>query len=509
MNIHNRTHIVFLVAVIFAACASLIPLFHSGFPVTHDGDWMIIRLSAFYQSLREGQFPVRFLGRLNNSYGYPVSNFLYPGYLYIGSMLHGIGFSFLDAVKIIMGGSVIISGIFVYLWLRVFVSPFSAFIGSVSYLVSPYLLFDLYERGSVGEVLAFSFAAIVLYAIERQRYMLIAPAVFFLVISHNSVALIFCCFFLLLLALRRNIKGILLFCLGIGMATFFWFPALYEKRYVIFDSKIISNPQSFFLDNRFSYLFPTIGLLSSLLIFFLKKSYISFYFFSNIFLLFLLTSFSQWVWSIESFARLFQFPFRMFSLSIFLSAYFIALVVDVLRDRFRMLYIVLVIISFYAHALSFFRLIEYMNHPEGFYATNESTTTVSGEYMPRWVRETPSERSYKRMIFQQGRGKIVFDVATTQTIKARVIAEEDSVLQINSIYYPGWGVLVNGLPQKISYDNPNGLIRFFVLKGEHEIFAEFRETIPRFVANSASLCFMLCYGGLLGYKFFIPKRYDR
>ena len=70
------------------------PLFRPGFIVTDDGNWMVIRLSAFYQSLRDGQFPVRFLGRLNFSYGYPVANFLYPGFMYIGSLLHAFGLSF-------------------------------------------------------------------------------------------------------------------------------------------------------------------------------------------------------------------------------------------------------------------------------------------------------------------------------------------------------------------------------------------------------------------------------
>ncbi|MBI5019227.1 hypothetical protein HZB58_03065 [Candidatus Gottesmanbacteria bacterium] len=61
-----------------ALFAVLYPLMRPGFFVSDDGEWMIIRLSAFYQSLADGQFPVRYLGRLNNSYGYPVANFLYP-----------------------------------------------------------------------------------------------------------------------------------------------------------------------------------------------------------------------------------------------------------------------------------------------------------------------------------------------------------------------------------------------------------------------------------------------
>src|SRR3989344_3219366 len=55
-----------------------------GFFESDDGEWMIIRFSAFYQALADGQFPVRFLGRLNNGYGYPVADFLYPGFMYLG-----------------------------------------------------------------------------------------------------------------------------------------------------------------------------------------------------------------------------------------------------------------------------------------------------------------------------------------------------------------------------------------------------------------------------------------
>ena len=62
-------------AILLASILLLWPLFYRGFFVTDDGDWMIIRLSAFYQSLAEGQFPVRFLGRLYHNYGYPVANF--------------------------------------------------------------------------------------------------------------------------------------------------------------------------------------------------------------------------------------------------------------------------------------------------------------------------------------------------------------------------------------------------------------------------------------------------
>src|SRR5579859_5724087 len=63
-------------------------IFHAGFFVSDDAHWMVIRLSAFYEALASGQLPVRFLPRLNEGFGYPVADFLYPLFLYVGSFLH-------------------------------------------------------------------------------------------------------------------------------------------------------------------------------------------------------------------------------------------------------------------------------------------------------------------------------------------------------------------------------------------------------------------------------------
>src|SRR3989344_9659667 len=127
----------FIIALLIFSIPSVIGLLHSGFPLTDDGNWMVIRLSAFYENLRDGQFPVRFLSRLNHGYGYPVSDFLYPGFLYLGSLVHILGFSFVNSVKIILGLSLILSAIFSFLWLRKIFDEIPAFIGSLIYLYFP------------------------------------------------------------------------------------------------------------------------------------------------------------------------------------------------------------------------------------------------------------------------------------------------------------------------------------------------------------------------------------
>ena len=104
--------------IIVASLPSFFGLFHKGFFVTDDGEWMIIRFSAFYQSLADGQFPVRLLHRLNFDFGYPVATFLYPGFMYAGVPFHLLKIGFIGTIKILLGLSLVGTTIFTYLWLK-------------------------------------------------------------------------------------------------------------------------------------------------------------------------------------------------------------------------------------------------------------------------------------------------------------------------------------------------------------------------------------------------------
>jgi hypothetical protein len=113
-------------------------LLQPGFFLSDDGEWMVIRFSAFYENLVNGQFPVRFLSRLNNGFGYPVADFLYPLFMYIGAPIHYLGASFVDTIKIILGGSLALSGVFAFLWLRKIFGNAASFTGALVYTLFPY-----------------------------------------------------------------------------------------------------------------------------------------------------------------------------------------------------------------------------------------------------------------------------------------------------------------------------------------------------------------------------------
>src|SRR5476651_2230152 len=140
----KKKDLLIILLLLVLSIPAILPLFHHGFFQTDDGEWMIIRLSAFYQALHAGQFPVRFLQRLNFGYGYPVAEFLYPGSFYLGTFLHIIRFGFVNSIKGVIGLSFFGSVIFTYFWLKKMFSNFASLIGAVFALYLPYHLYDVY-----------------------------------------------------------------------------------------------------------------------------------------------------------------------------------------------------------------------------------------------------------------------------------------------------------------------------------------------------------------------------
>ena len=125
------------------------------------------------------------------------------------------------------------------------------------------------------------------------------------------------------------------------------------------------------------------------------------------------------------------------------------------------------------------------------------------EYMPRWATSIPNTRSSERLIVSSGRGTILYEYLNTQRVIAQIEASEESVLRLNTIYYPGWGITIDDVRKNISYQNSNGFMEVSVPVGSHRFIAEFRETVPRFFADLVSLV------GVIGYSVYIFKTYRR
>lgn len=217
------------------------PLLQPGFFVTDDGDWMIIRLSAFHETLKTGQFPARFLERLDHGLGYPVTNFLYPLPFYLGEIIHLVGFGFVDSIKILFILSFIFSAVFMYLY--------RGLLAALIYTYFPYHLFDVYRRGSLGEAVAFIFPPLIFYLIDKKKVILASLATAALVCSHNVVALLFLPVTIVYFFFREKslIHTTYYILLSLVLSAWFWLPALYDLQFTKAATTQVSNFNDYFL----------------------------------------------------------------------------------------------------------------------------------------------------------------------------------------------------------------------------------------------------------------------
>lgn len=485
----RRTPFVFLIVLLIAGFFLLRPLLETGFFLSDDGEWMVIRLSAFFQSLRDGQIPARFLGRLNHGYGYPVANFLYPGFLYVGSVIHALGFSFVDSVKILLAGSIIGSSIFTFFWLRVYFSSFASLMGSLSFLLAPYLVFDLYVRGSVGEIFAFLPVTAAFYAIASKKGWILAPAVGLLVIAHNSLALLFLPYIMLYAISQKYLNTLWQIILGIGLSTFFWMPVMIEKQYVRFDLITVSEVSDYFLNFQTLMLIGPVFIISfvGLLLSKQKKAHNVLHMVFFVCSLFMTLPLSGVLWNGLHLGPFVQFPYRFLAVTLVAGCFLVAEIVSTISLRYKISFSVFACILWIVTISPRMGAITHIEREDGFYTTNEATTTVADEYMPRWATKVPTERTNQKLIIRDGIGLIDVTYTNTRRIEANIFLETHGLVRFNTVYYPGWGVLIDDMPVEIQKNNEMGVIQFSVPSGKHRIVIEFRETPLRLIADMVSI----------------------
>ena len=310
--------------------------------------------------------------------------------------------------------------------------------------------------------------------------------------------MLFVCFYAVYITVIGGWRDFwLMFLLGIGMVMFFWFPALYEQKYVIFNSVQISNPAAYFITPSNVLLVGFSGIIAACLSIFIGKKFIkekSFFLIAFFCTLFLVLPMSGFLWKSGILIRIIQFPYRLLSLVIFIGCWLMAYIVEYTQRPVRYFFLIVIITLGIWSVEGSFLKIQYTDVPEGYYVTNEATSTVADEYMPRWVSQKPTQHAYQKLIFYKGAGTFDVKKISTQSIQVVVHATQDSVVQMNTMYYPGWGVTLDDAPVLIDYKNNQGLIRVVVPKGDHQLRAGFRETISRFLADNISLGFFIWYG---------------
>ncbi len=522
-----------LLIVLILSLFPLLNLFHSGLPITHDGLDHAIRIASFYKSLTEGNLIPRWAGELNWGYGHPVLMFLYPLPSYLASFFHFVGFSFVDSLKILFGSAFILSGIFMYLWLRKFLNDKAAIIGAVLYLFAPYRFIDLYVRGAIGEHVAFLFLPLVLYAILKLNklpnirslrsyyvhFIFIAFSFAGLILSHNAISLLFIPFvvfyiFYLYYENKSKIKLIFNFMsllFGFFLSFFFWFPAFMEGKYTLRDIVTEGAYLTRFVDVKgliySSWNFGGTGQLSVQLgIAGIILSLVSIIFLNKIFkkndkqkylflgsVLFLLASIilmlpqSNIIWHYVTTLQKLQFPWRFLSIALFCMSLIGALTIYKLKPNN---YLVLAIIFLaIIPTISYWHPKEYKNIPDSFFENIYRGTTDTGESSPIWSIRFMEDKPKDVIEVIEGNSKIVKLERKTTYHEYVIKSSGKTRIRENTLYFPGWKVYDNYKLINFEFQDPKnrGLITFYIDEGLHDIIVKFEDTKLRRLANWVSL----------------------
>ncbi len=513
-------------------------LLHPGVLTGHDTEGHIIRLVDFHNALSDGAFPVRWAKRINFGFGSPFFNFNYPGIYFLTDILVRLGLGFVDSLKMIFLLSFPLSAFFSFLWFREKFSWSASIVGGLFYSFVPYHFLNVYVRGNLGEVITLTVMPLVFFAMERyvktktyQQLVFLSLLLGVVVISHNISAVIFfpILFIYAFLSLGVKTKKSLLkislpFIMAIVLTTFFWFPALTEKHYVSLDSaynsyysqnfssltKILYSPWGYGLSNvgrERGEMSPQIGLLQlgiicvSLLAFMLKRKdgfwsqKLELYFLGLIICsAFLMISESKPIWDMLTPFHYFQFPWRFLAVISFGVSFLAASLFDHFKLKSFATQVVLIALIF--SGLLFFN----RNHwnaneyfpQRDFWFTDQainSSTTPEDEHRPQWQLKK-TKNTPEHVIVLQGSATIKDYKWKTDNHQFTLEASNDSLIQDQTIYFPGWTVFMDQSKLNlVNSQDPHteGLITFAVPKGLHTIEITFEETRGRLIANWVSM----------------------
>jgi len=513
----------FLILIVIISLVYLTPIFQPGFFIGHDNVPQVARIAARVKALTDGQFPPRWAGNLNYGYGHPGFIFFYSLSGYLGAFLYFLGISLENGYEFLMAATFILAPIFFYLWVSQFLKKEIAFVSALFYGFSSYSFLDLYVRAHLGESLGLVFIPLVFYFIERN---LKKPSIYLttfggivlalLIHSHSILSFMFIFVFFGYILLRGfGNKKVLIYSLGmlgIGLlfSAYFWIPAIFESRFI--NSKIFLSDwyKGHFLNlsniiyskwgfgsnvNEPGGLSAQIGPLHVLftilcLVIVVKKRkewrVVLFWLLIFVFGVFMSISLSDFLWSRIHFLQQFQFPWRFTVLTSFSASVLAGYALQMVNSR-KLLIISL--ITLLVLAIPMAKVWKNESKGDAYYFNYPGTGAYHNEATTIWVEGDAYKYPKNRLEIIAGDGKILNVKRKSNRHTFKVNSKTPVRVLDNTVYFPGWQVLVDGQKTPVEFQDMNhrGLITFSVPKGTHDIEVVFRETAIRLFSNMVSL----------------------
>ena len=158
-------------------------------------------------------------------------------------------------------------------------------------------------------------------------------------------------------------------------------------------------------------------------------------------------------------------------------------------------------------SLSFLKIQNIEMKEDSFYLSYKGTTYYHGQASSIWTAGDFSSLPKEAYGIIGGVGKIKQIKRNSNVHEFSVDASTDLKIVDNTVYFPGWKVIVNGTKTPIQFQDPNyrGLITFNVPKGMRNIKVSFGESPVRVVSDYLSLVGLLAVVILFALRSTIDK----
>ncbi|WP_156032770.1 hypothetical protein [Prevotella sp. 10(H)] len=148
------------------------------------------RFEAMITAMQEGTFPFYIDYAAALKYGY-LSRVFYSDVIFLPFAALGTLIGSYEAYEVMLFTMTVLCGVFMYIAVdKIYKSSYAAFLAGILYTFSVYRFYDIYNRGALGEVFAFTFIPIVflgLYYIikgDYRKWYIIAAGFSLLIFSH-------------------------------------------------------------------------------------------------------------------------------------------------------------------------------------------------------------------------------------------------------------------------------------------------------------------------------------
>jgi hypothetical protein len=526
------------VVILWSFGQLIVELSHPGVPATHDVAAHYTYTYLFDRALLQGQFPVRWVEWVRDGHGQPLFSFYQPGLYYLTQLVHvvvpSLSRSLMLTVLLAWGAG----SFFTFAWLRPF-GTLPASVAAIVFAFSPYLVLDVFVRGAYPEFAAIACAPGVLWSLDRSLAddrihvrLVLSLLLAVMALCHLPSLLIFSPIFTgyaLYTILsrsrptppRRVIATAAAALLALGMSAFYVLPALAEIDYIWmrkmttgyydFHQHFVAPRQWF--DYRWGYggsvpgsddqMSFQVGRLQWLLIGAAlvaaakdvrRAGLILFWLAAIALTLFLMTGAAAGVWEHMPGLAFVQFPWRLLMAIATASSALVALLLARLRSA-RLQAIAGLVIVVAAVMPMYDRLQPKGYHPptilqidfRGWRGTDptQSAAALESGYHPASVRRPPVATT-GRWTTTQGQGRVSARAERDDRLTLDVDTAGGVLVTINTPYFPGWILSLDGREIPASVDTESGFMQATIPAGRHTLDARLTDTPIRRWSNIVS-----------------------